>query len=130
MQVDMPAFKGFSQQLHQRVSTGARGPWSVLRCAPCLNVLAEGRVRTLGLLDSPHFSVALAEQRRYYDIIIADGPVIGSGVDSRALDGVADGIVYVTAAGASISAAHELTSRHYPGKDMLWLVRTNAVPES
>jgi Mrp family chromosome partitioning ATPase len=130
MKVETPPFKGFSQQLHQRATSGARAAWSVLRCAPSLNVLAEGRVRTLGLLDSPEFSVALAELRRYYDVIIADGPVIDSGVDSRALDGVADSIVYVTTSGAAVSATIELISQTYGDRELVWVVRTAAAPES
>ena len=130
MKVETPAFKGFSQQLHQRATSGTRATWSVLRCAPSLNVLAEGRVRTLGLLDSPEFSVALAELRRYYDVIIADGPVNDSGVDSRALDGVADSIVYVTTSGAAVSATLELVTRTYGDRELVWVVRTAAAPEN
>jgi Mrp family chromosome partitioning ATPase len=130
MKVETPPFKGFSQQLHQRATSGTRAAWSVLRCAPSLNVLAEGRVRTLGVLDSPEFSVALAELRRYYDFIIADGPVIDSGVDSRALDGVAESIVYVTTSGAAVSATLELISQTYGDRELVWVVRTAAAPES
>jgi Mrp family chromosome partitioning ATPase len=129
MKVEIPAFKGFSQQLHQRATSGTRATWSVLRCAPSLNVLAEGRVRTLGLLDSAEFSVALAELRRYYDVIIADGPVNDSGVDSRALDGVADSIVYVTTSGAAVSATLELISQTYGDRELVWVVRTAAAPK-
>lgn len=130
MKVEMPPFSGFSQQLHQRATTGTRVGWSVLRCAPALNVLAEGRVRTLGLLDSPEFAIALAELRRYYDIIIADGPVIDTGVDSGTLDGASDSIVYVTTASAAVSATLELIAQVYGDRELLWVIRTTATPEN
>jgi hypothetical protein len=50
-------------------------------------------VRSPGLLPTVHFSDSVRELRRAYDLIIIDGPAGGMSVDTRALDGVSDGIV-------------------------------------
>jgi hypothetical protein len=127
MQIQVPAFEGFSQQLQRR--DAARGRWSVLRCAPSLDVLAEGRVRTLRQLDSARFARALAEQRCHYDLIVVDGPALDTTHESGALDSLADGVLLVTSAGSAISPTHEPSATHYASKALLWHVRTAALPQ-
>lgn len=120
-----PAFKGFSRQLYARARSGERTPWSVARCAPNLSVLAEGTLRTPGLLPSVQFSQALAELRRAYDIIVADGPIAGSTADARALDGVADGVMFAVSAGAHASDGLKLASQFFGDKPLLWIIHTH-----
>jgi Mrp family chromosome partitioning ATPase len=125
MRLDTPPFKGFSQQMYSRMTSGERAPWSVARCAPCLSVLAEGRVRTPGLLHTAQFSTALAELRRHYDIIVVDGPPADSETDTRALDGVADGVVFAVTSGIGSSEGLKLASELFGDKSLLWIVHTN-----
>jgi Mrp family chromosome partitioning ATPase len=93
MRIDMPLASGFSEQMRRRMNGTSEDPWTIVRCAPNLYVLAEGLVRSPGLLPTVHFSDSVRELRRAYDLIIIDGPAGGMSVDTRALDGVSDGIV-------------------------------------
>jgi len=93
MRIDMPLAAGFSEQMRRRMNGSAPGPWTIVRCAPNLYVLAEGLVRSPGLLPTVHFADSVNELRRAYDLIVIDGPAGGMSVDTRALDSVADGIV-------------------------------------
>jgi Mrp family chromosome partitioning ATPase len=93
MRIDMPLASGFSEQMRRRMNGSSQGPWTIVRCAPNLYVLAEGLVRSPGLLPTVHFAESVSELRRAYDLIVIDGPAGGMSVDTRAIDGVADGIV-------------------------------------
>jgi len=93
MRIDMPIASGFSEQMRRRMNGSPPGPWSIVRCAPNLYVLAEGLVRSPGLLPTVHFADSVNELRRAYDLIVIDGPAGGMSVDTRAFDSVADGIV-------------------------------------
>jgi len=130
LQVETPPFKGFSQQLYARVTAGTRTPWAVARCAPGLHVLPEGRVRTRGLLATVEFSSALAELRRCYDAIVVDGPALDSGIDTRALDGMADGVVFPVLVGAQVSSAVKRASEAFGHKPMLWIIQTHDVHDA
>jgi hypothetical protein len=114
-----PPFEGFSQQLNRRMLAGATPlPWTVLRCAPGLNALVEGRVRTPGLLDSSAFALALEEQRQHYDIIIADGPPM-NGSDGRcSMDGLTDGVV------VAVAASEPNFGEHMFDDERLWILHT------
>jgi Mrp family chromosome partitioning ATPase len=94
MAVAMPSFSGFSQQMHARTRKGPKRPWIVVRCSATLDVLAEGIVRSPGVLYSQQFAEAVSELRQYYRVIVCDGPVVG-GADARPLDAVTDGLVVV-----------------------------------
>jgi Mrp family chromosome partitioning ATPase len=94
LRVDMPAQTGFSQQLHARIS-GGRERWTVVECQKSLHVLAEGLMRSPGLLLSKQFESCLVDLRTYYDLIVIDGPPASLEVDCRALDSVADGLLIV-----------------------------------
>jgi Mrp family chromosome partitioning ATPase len=93
MRIDMPIASGFSEQMRRRMNGSPPGPWTIVRCAPNLYVLAEGLVRSPGLLPTVHFADSVSELRRAYDLIVIDGPAGGMSVDTRALDSVADGVV-------------------------------------
>lgn len=106
LEVEVPPLMGFSQQLHRR-SAVPGAAWTVLRVAPCLDLLAEGRVRTPGMLYSDQLSRALSDLRAHYDIIVVDAPRIATLDDARALEGVADGIVLLGAGDRTIEQAIE-----------------------
>jgi WAS/WASL-interacting protein len=93
MRIDMPIASGFSEQMRRRMNGSPPGPWTIVRCAPNLYVLAEGLVRSPGLLPTVQFADSVNELRRAYDLVVIDGPAGGMSVDTRALDAVADGIV-------------------------------------
>jgi Mrp family chromosome partitioning ATPase len=93
MRIDMPLASGFSEQMRRRMNGTSEGPWTIVRCAPNLYVLAEGLVRSPGLLPTVHFADSVRELRRAYDLIVIDGPAGGMSVDTRAIDGVVDGVV-------------------------------------
>jgi Mrp family chromosome partitioning ATPase len=94
MRIEMPLAFGFSEQVRRRMKQPKPAPWSIVRCSANLQVLAEGRVRAPGMLSSVQFVDGLSELRRYYDLIVLDGPMAGS-VDARVLDEISDGLVVV-----------------------------------
>jgi Mrp family chromosome partitioning ATPase len=93
MRIDMPIASGFSEQMRRRMNGSPPGPWTIVRCAPNLYVLAEGLVRAPGLLPTVHFADSVNELRRAYDLIVIDAPAGGMSVDMRAIDAVTDGVV-------------------------------------
>jgi len=96
MRVDMPMAAGFSQQLRNRIGGSLDRRWTVVSCGKSLHVLAEGLMRSPGLLLSQQFSQGLADLRNYYDFIVVDGPSESLGIESQALDAVTDGVLFVT----------------------------------
>jgi len=94
MRIEMPLASGFSEQVRRRMKGSKPAPWAIVRCSPSLQVLAEGRVRAPGLLSSVQFMDGISELRRYYDVIVLDGPTAGS-VDARVLDEICNGLVVV-----------------------------------
>jgi Mrp family chromosome partitioning ATPase len=105
MRVAMPMSAGFSQQLRDRINGNAERRWTVVSCGNSLHVLAEGMLRSPGLLLSRQFSEGLADLRNYYDFIVIDGPGASLPVESQALDAVANGVVYVCGKQGSPSLA-------------------------
>ena len=93
--VETPLQAGLSEQLRRRNKGAARVPWLLIRCSPTLHVLAEGRVRSPGLLSAVQFVDALSDLRGYYDVIVLDGPVAGESVDAQVLEDICDGLVVV-----------------------------------
>ncbi len=96
LSVEMPPGAGFSQQLRSRLRNG-RKPWNVVHCASSLDVLAEGPVRSPGVLLSQEFANAIAELRTCYDVIVLDSPVAGHGVETKPINAVSDGIAIIAA---------------------------------
>jgi Mrp family chromosome partitioning ATPase len=95
MGVEMPRSAGFSQQMHSRIHGQGGGNWVVVECLPTLHVLAEGRMRSPGLLHSFQFEGAVNDLRQRYEIIVIDGPPLSVNTDMRALEAVVDGIIVV-----------------------------------
>src|SRR5262249_8886605 len=121
--------QGFSEQMRRRMTGGARTPWVLFRCAPQLHVLAEGLVRTPGLLSSVQFGEALAELRVQYDIIVADGPIAANTVDTVAFDALMDGIVVVGAVGSAPAKLLENASRWFTRKQLMAVISADASAE-
>ncbi|HTU60567.1 MAG TPA: hypothetical protein VMF89_19080, partial [Polyangiales bacterium] len=87
-----PAFSaGFSQQLQAR-SRSKNSGWHVVRCAPSLDVLAEGAMRSPGMMLTPEFAECVAELRNHYDFVIIDGPPLTFDAECRVLDRLLDGL--------------------------------------
>jgi Mrp family chromosome partitioning ATPase len=105
MNVDMPMGAGFSQQLRARINGNPERRWTVVGCTKTLHVLAEGMMRSPGLLLSQQFSDSLRELRNYYDIIVIDGPTGSLQVESQALDSVTQGVVFVCSKAGSPALA-------------------------
>ncbi len=107
MGVEMPRSAGFSQQMHNHIHGHAAGGWVVVECLPTLHVLAEGRVRSPGLLHSFQFETAVNDLRRHYELIVIDGPPLSANTDMRALEAVVDGIIVVQSPGGREPSAVE-----------------------
>ena len=105
MHVAMPMSAGFSQQLRDRINGNSDRRWTVVSCGKTLHVMAEGMMRSPGLLLSRQFSDGLADLRNYYDFIVIDGPSASLPVESQALDAVAHGVVYVSSKQGSSALA-------------------------
>jgi hypothetical protein len=93
LHIDMPPSFGFSQQLRARAYNDQ---WHVVEITPSLHVMAEGIMRSPGLILSSHFEDSLRSFRSYYDFVIADGPLLSAEVDCRAFDSVIDGVAIVS----------------------------------
>lgn len=95
LQIEMPIRSGFSQQLRDRIQSKQESRWTVIGCSKSLHVLAEGVMRSPGLMLSQQFADCVKELRRYYDFIIIDGPATSLDLDSKALDAAIDGLITV-----------------------------------
>jgi Mrp family chromosome partitioning ATPase len=115
MRIDIPLALGFSEQVRRRMKQTQPAPWSIVRCSVNLQVLAEGRVRAPGLLSSVQFMDGLSELRRYYDVIVLDGPAAGT-VDARVLDEMSDGLVVVGANEAAMPEIRKNASEWFSKK--------------
>ncbi|MET0342973.1 MAG: hypothetical protein ABW252_18345 [Polyangiales bacterium] len=117
LSLHVPLAAGFSQQMHRRM-TAVAPSWTVLRVAPTLDVLAEGRFRTPGMLYGSVFAVALHELRDHYDVIVADGPVVETSEAAAAFAQVVDGIGYVTSGLPSIRVPRERALARFKDKPL------------
>ena len=93
LRVEMPMSAGLSQQL-QRTNANGASAWHVVECLPHLDVLCEGVIQSPGAILSQHFEQCVQDLRSQYDIILIDGPPVGSGVEGRAFAEVVDGVVF------------------------------------
>jgi Mrp family chromosome partitioning ATPase len=98
LRVEMPMSLGFSQQLSAR---GEPPTWTVIECSPTLHVLAEGIMRSPGLILSVRFEQSIQSLRGYYDFIVMDGPLASAEIDAHALASVTDGGIVVSPAKGS-----------------------------
>jgi Mrp family chromosome partitioning ATPase len=129
MHIDVPFSQGFSEQMRRRMTAAQRTPWVLCRCAPNLHVLAEGLVRSPGLLSSVQFSEALSELRPFYDVIVADGPLAQGTVDTCAFDALTDGIVIVGAVGSVPSELLEDAAKWFGRKQLMAVISADASAE-
>jgi Mrp family chromosome partitioning ATPase len=129
MRIDMPFSQGFSEQMRRRMAAGTKKPWVLFRCATNLHVLAEGLVRSPGLLTSVQFGEAIAELRSYYDVIVADGPIAESTIDTVAFDALMDGVVLVGAVGSSPGKLLEDASKWFAHKQLMAVISADASAE-
>jgi Mrp family chromosome partitioning ATPase len=130
MRVDVPFSQGFSEQMRRRMTPAPRSPWVLVRCAPNLHVLAEGLVRSPGLLSTVQFGEALAELRPFYDVIVADGPLAEGTIDTCAFDALVDGIVIVGAVGSAPSKLLEDASKCFSRKQLMAVISADASAEA
>ena len=116
MQIQMPMASGFSQQLQRRLSRTSANlpPWELIQCLENLDVIAEGFIRSPGALLSQHFEQCLNALRLSYDIIILDGPPLGTSSECRAFTDVIDGVVICAAPNGQ--QIHSLASNLFQDK--------------
>jgi Mrp family chromosome partitioning ATPase len=122
MDVMMPPLAGFTQQIHRRLQSQVSGPWTVVRRAASLSVLAEGMLRTPGMMYSVQFSSAITELRGAYDIIVVSGPAVGVGAYARAFLDIIDGVVFVTDPHDKSDEPDRLATETFRGKRFVSLV--------
>jgi Mrp family chromosome partitioning ATPase len=118
MAVSMPNFSGFYQQMHARTRKTEKKPWIVVRCSSNLDVLAEGIVRSPGVLFSQQFAEAVTELRRYYKVIVCDGPVVG-GADAKPLDAITDGLIVVAPSQRALMNSLDRAAKWFSHKQLL-----------
>jgi Mrp family chromosome partitioning ATPase len=80
-----PPGAGFSQQLRARRPEERSRPWTLLRCAPNLSVMVEGRLRSPGQLASGIFEAAIEELRGHHHAVIIHAPSLNKRSDLRPL---------------------------------------------
>jgi Mrp family chromosome partitioning ATPase len=90
-----PPGAGFSQQLMARRQAKQPEPWVVMRCSDNLQVLAEGRFRSPGLVASREFEHAIQELREQHHVVIIHAPSFAKAEDLRPLGPLAQGVVIV-----------------------------------
>jgi Mrp family chromosome partitioning ATPase len=126
--VDMPPGLGFSQQLRARLRSGVRKQWTVISCTDRLHVLAEGLVRSPGVLLSQEFADAVAELRTNYDVIVIDGPIAGLGIETKPLDAVTDGIAIAAGPGSVLRETLERGMKWFGQKKLFVAVPADGSP--
>ena len=83
---ETPSGAGFSQQIMARLHARQVKPWLVVRCSPNLQVLAEGRLRSPGLVASSGFERAVQELGQAHHVIVIHAPSLDRAAELRALD--------------------------------------------
>jgi Mrp family chromosome partitioning ATPase len=117
LKLDVPLSAGFSQQLRARIQGAKEGRWHVVECTQTLHVLAEGVMRSPGLLLSNQFEQAMRELRSYYDIIVLDAPLAPGEAEGQALADVLDSVVVVAPKDRKSEIAE--VSRTFGGKKLV-----------
>jgi Mrp family chromosome partitioning ATPase len=119
MSIDMPPGGGFSQQMRARLRSGERKPWNVVQCTDTLDVLAEGLLRSPGVLLLQEFANAVTELRDFYDVIVIDSPPAGPGVETKPISSVSDGVAIVAPSPATLREVLERGMRWYGQKKLV-----------
>ncbi|HXK19377.1 MAG TPA: hypothetical protein VNG33_16315, partial [Polyangiaceae bacterium] len=72
-------------------------PWVVVRCSPNLQVLAEGRLRSPGLLAAEAFGRAIQELRDQHHVVVIHGPSLDRPGDLRPIADLVQAVVVANA---------------------------------
>jgi len=88
-----PSGAGFSQQIMARLHSKQTKPWLLVRCFPNLVVLAEGRLRSPGLVASSGFVRAVEELGQSYHMVVIHAPALDRVVELRAIDSLTQAAV-------------------------------------
>ena len=96
-----PAGAGFSQQLMARRQDRQPRPWVVVRCSANLHVLAEGRMRSPGLLAADEFARAIQELREQHHVVLILAPALDKAGDLLPLAGLAQAVVVANLDGSA-----------------------------
>jgi Mrp family chromosome partitioning ATPase len=92
--ISTPPGAGFSQQLMaRRHPRSGQQPWVVVRCASNLHVLAEGRMRSPGLVASEEFGRAMAELREQHHVVLIHAATLSQPGELRAIGAITQGVV-------------------------------------
>jgi Mrp family chromosome partitioning ATPase len=94
LSITAPSGAGFSQQLMARRQDRQARPWVVVRCAATLQVLAEGRMRSPGLLGDA-FESAITELREQHHVVLIHAPSLDKPGDLRPIAGLVHGVIVV-----------------------------------
>jgi Mrp family chromosome partitioning ATPase len=95
--ISAPSGAGFSQQIIARRQDQHSRPWTVVRCSQTLQVLAEGRLRSPGMLASEEFERAILQLCEQHHVLVMHAPSLDKGPDLRAVDALAHAAVLVSA---------------------------------
>jgi Mrp family chromosome partitioning ATPase len=96
MAVSAPSGAGFSQQIIARRHDRQARPWVVVRCSSTLQILAEGRMRTPGLLASDEFERAIRELGEQHHVLVMHAPSLDRPTDLQVIDALAQAAVLLT----------------------------------
>jgi hypothetical protein len=78
-------------------------PWTVVRCAPNLAVLTEGRLRSPGQLLFEEFERAMHELAVQHNLLVLHAPGLAHQAELRALRGIVQGVVVVRGSSPSLT---------------------------
>jgi Mrp family chromosome partitioning ATPase len=96
LSINAPVGAGFSQQLVARGLNGQPKPWTVVRCSPNLQVLAEGRLRSPGLNASAEFERAIQELREQHHVVVIHTPALDKPDELRRIGQLTQAAVLVS----------------------------------
>jgi Mrp family chromosome partitioning ATPase len=96
LRVDVPLSAGFSLQLQTHSREAEDVGWSVVRCTPSLDLLAESALRAPDALRGQEFEHCIASIRRNYDIVILNGALLSRFDECQAIAAVSDAVVAVS----------------------------------
>jgi Mrp family chromosome partitioning ATPase len=91
--ISAPSGAGFSQQLMARHQDRQARPWVVVRCSGNLQVLAEGRMRSPGLLAADAFERAIQELRDQHHVVVIHAPPLDKSGDLRPIAGLVQAVI-------------------------------------
>jgi Mrp family chromosome partitioning ATPase len=94
--ITAPSGAGFSQQIIARRQDQQSRPWAVVRCLQTLQVLAEGRLRSPGMLASEEFERAIYQLGDQHHVLVMSAPSLDKRLDLRAVDALAQAAVVVS----------------------------------